>query len=278
MPVHDQGYRRYGGRRVHGGAWRVIATTAIRAELRRRRVVALLLMSWLPFLVFAVRLYVGANFTQAAFLAATPATFRDFLGWQGIFIFFVTILIGAGLIADDRRTNALQIYLSKPLTRLDYVVGKLLAIAAFLVFVTIVPGVLLLFLQMLFAGSTEFVRANLYLLPATLVSGAAQVLVASLAILALSALSTSRRFVAILYAGLIFFSEGLQRALIESTGSRLWALLSPGDTLAVVADSAFRTPPPEPVPLAAALAVLAGLLVTSVVVLQWRIRGVEVVA
>ena len=278
MPVHDQGYRRYAGRRAHAGAWRVIAATAIRAELRRRRVVALLLVSWLPFLVFAVRLYVGANFTQAAFLSATPATFRDFLGWQMIFVFFVTILVGAGLIADDRRANALQIYLSKPLTRLDYVVGKLLALAAFLTFVTVLPGILLLFLQMMFAGSTQFVREHLFLVPAILVSGAAQVLVASVVVLALSALSTSRRFVAILYAGLIFFSQGLQRALTESTGSPWWALLSPSDTLDVVADAAFRIERVDPVPVAAALGVLAVLVAASIIVLERRIRGVEVVA
>jgi ABC-2 type transport system permease protein len=278
VPVHDQGYRRYAGWRGSGGAWRVIAATAVAAELRRRRVVALLLVAWLPFLVFAVRLYVGANFTQAAFLAATPATFRDFLGWQSIFVFFVTILVGAGLIADDRRANALQIYLSKPLTRLEYVVGKLLALAAFLAFVTVLPGLLLLFLQMMFAGSTQFVREHLFLVPAILVSGVAQVLVASIVVLALSALSTSRRFVAVLYAGLIFFSQGLQRALVESTGSPLWALLSPSDTLEVVADAAFRIPAVAPVPVAAALAVLGGLVGASILVLERRIRGVEVVA
>ena len=43
--------------------------------------------------------------------------FRQFLEQQQIFVFFVTVYVGAGLIANDRRANALQIYLSKPLTR-----------------------------------------------------------------------------------------------------------------------------------------------------------------
>ena len=277
MPVHDQGYRRYGGLRRHGGAWQIIAGAAIRAELGRRRVVALLLAAWLPFLVYAVILYVGANFTQARFLAASPTTFRDFLGWQSIFVFFVTILVGSGAIADDRRTNALQIYLSKPLTRLDYVAGKFLALAAFLVAITWVPGVLLLFLQMMFAGSTAFVRANLFLLPALTVTCAVQVLVATFAVLALSSLSNSRRFVAILYAGVIFFSQGLQQVLVRSTGSPLWALLSPSDTLDTVADAAFRVKGTG-VPVTAAVAVIAGLLVTSAFVLRRQVRGIEVVA
>ena len=64
--------------------------------------------------------------------------------------------VGAGLIADDRRANALQIYLSKPLTRVEYIAGKLTALMAFLSFVTWLPAMLLLFLQMMFAGSTTF--------------------------------------------------------------------------------------------------------------------------
>ena len=82
MPIHDQGYRRYGGQRVQRRGWWVIASTTIRAQIRRRRVIALLLAAWLPFLVRAVLLYAAANFQQASFLAATPQVFREFLGWQ----------------------------------------------------------------------------------------------------------------------------------------------------------------------------------------------------
>ncbi len=50
-------------------------------------------------------------------LAPTAETFREFLEQQDFFVFFMTIYVGAGLIANDRRANALQIYLSKPLLR-----------------------------------------------------------------------------------------------------------------------------------------------------------------
>ena len=64
-----------------------------------------------------MQIYAAANLPQAAFLAPTPETFRQFLEQQDIFVFFITVYVGAGLIANDRRANALQIYLSKPLTR-----------------------------------------------------------------------------------------------------------------------------------------------------------------
>ena len=78
---------------------------------------------------------------QASFLAPKAETFREFLGQQGIFVFFVTIYVGAGLIANDRRANALQVYLSKPLTRAEYVAGKLAILFLFLVGVTWLPAI-----------------------------------------------------------------------------------------------------------------------------------------
>ena len=81
-------------------------------------------------------------------------------------MFFVTIYVGAGLIANDRRANALQLYLSKPMTSAEYIAGKLAILFLFLVSVTFLPAMMLLLTQAMFAGSLTFVRNNLYLLPA----------------------------------------------------------------------------------------------------------------
>src|SRR6476660_521273 len=143
MPIHDQGYRRYGGERVpRGRAWMVIARTGIRTRLGQRMFLGLLLVSWFPFFVRAVQIYAAANLPQARFLAPTAETFRQFLDQQEIFVFFLTVYVGAGLIANDRRANALQIYLSKPLTRAEYVFGKLAILMIVLLLVTWVPAML----------------------------------------------------------------------------------------------------------------------------------------
>lgn len=280
MPIHDQGYRRYAGRRIPGGrSWAVIAREGIRERIRERRFLALLLFAWAPFVVRAVQMYVATNFSQASFLAPTPQTFREFLDQQGIFVFFVTIFVGAGLIANDRRANALQIYLSKPLTRLEYIVGKLATLVVFLVAVTWLPAIMLLFLQMMFAGSLTFVRDNLFLLPAITLFSALQVFVSALAMLALSSLSKNRRFVGMMYAGIIFFTAALYQALRAITTSGAWAWISPQDTLDVIADAIFRVPVTEPaMPLPVALLVVVVLLGGSVAIVARHVRGVEVVA
>jgi ABC-2 type transport system permease protein len=278
MPIHDQGYRRYGGHRApHGRTWWVIARAGLMERLRERKFLALLLAAWLPFIVRAVQMYLAANVPQAAMLAPTAATFREFIDQQSIFVFFITIYVGSGLIANDRRANALQIYLSKPLTRIEYVAGKLTTLVMLLAVVTWVPGMLLLLLQMLFAGNFTFLRANLFLFPAITLFSAILILLSAFAMLALSSLSKSHRFVAMMYAGLIFFTAAMYQALRGMTGSRTWALISPEDVLDVVAAAIFRSAGTPSVPLWAALAVIAALIAASIWTLERRVRGVEVV-
>src|SRR5262245_63684234 len=153
-PIHDQGYRRYGGQRTPPGrAWSVIAKAGIRTMLSKRSFIALLLLAWLPFVVRAAQIYAAANLPQAGFLAPDARMFRQFLEQQEVFLFFITVFVGSGLIATDRRANALQIYLSKPLTQFEYIFGKLAILMSFLLLVTWVPAVLLLVVQIMFSGS-----------------------------------------------------------------------------------------------------------------------------
>lgn len=278
MPIHDQGYRHYAGlRERRSRVWWVIARAGLMERLRERRMLGLLLVAWLPFLVRSVQIYVASNFSQASFLAPTPAMFRDFLDQQNAFVFFITVFVGAGLIANDRRANALQIYFSKPLTRLEYVTGKLVVLGLLLAAVTWLPGILLLLMQMMFAGNATFVRANLHLIPAITLFAAIQVILSSFAMLALSSLSKSRRFVAIMYTGVIFFSAAMYQALQRITG-RSWAWLSPQDTLDVLADAIFRMPRAPAIPVPVACIAVAVIIAASIWILERRVRGVEVVA
>ena len=186
-PIHDQSYRRYGGTKAAPGrAWTVITWAAIRTMVKKRTFLGLLIFAWFPFIVRAVQLYISANFAQAALFAPTAETFRQFLEQQDFFIFVITVYVGAGLIANDRRANALQIYLSKPLMRSEYIAGKLAVLFVFLTLVTLVPALLLVVLQVMFAGSFVFVSKNLFLLPAITVASMLQVLLASFTMLALS--------------------------------------------------------------------------------------------
>jgi len=277
MPIHDQGYRRYAGARLlRARSWSVIARAGIIARLRERRFLALLLVAWLLFVVRAVQIYFGTMFARAAFFAPSEETFHGFLTQQRLFVFFITIYAGAGLIASDRQANALQLYLSKPITRHDYILGKLATLAAFLIAVTWVPAMMLLMLQVLFSGSLEFVSTHPRLVPAITITSALQVALASMMMLALSSLSRSRRFAAMLYALVTIFAGTIERVLQTATGAAGWVLLSPQNTLLVITDALFGIEPEIPVTIA--LIAIVTLMAVCVAVLEQRVRGVDVVA
>jgi ABC-type transport system involved in multi-copper enzyme maturation permease subunit len=278
MPIHDQSYRHYAGTKaLPGRSWTVIAWAGIKTMVKKRIFLGLLLFAWLPFIVQAVRLYISANFAQLALLAPTAETFRQFLEQQDFFVFVITVYVGAGLIANDRRANALQIYLSKPLMRTEYIAGKLAVLFVFLMAVTLVPGLLLLLLQVMFAGSFAFVKKNLFLFPAVTVASMLQVTLASFTVLALSSLSKSARFVAIMYVGILFFTKAIFGVLYAITGSSGSSWISLGDNLTQVVDVIFRLKPRYATPWPVSLVVIIGLIVLSTSILERRVRGVEVV-
>jgi ABC-2 type transport system permease protein len=278
MPIHDQSYRRYaGGKAVPGWAWTVIAKAGIRQMLRKRAFLGLLLLSSAAFIVRAVQLYIAANVPQAALLAPTAETFREFLENQNFFVFVVTVYVGAGLIANDRRANALQIYLSKPLMRTEYIAGKAAILFTFLMLVTWVPAILLVLLQIMFYGTFTFVKANLFLFPAITVASLLQVFVATFTMLALSSLSKSSRYVAILYTGIIFFTLAVYGVMVVITGSTKMSYLSVTANLTQVIDVIFRLKPRYATPWPVSLTVILGLIALSLSILERRVRGVEVV-
>jgi len=279
VPIHDQSYRRYGGRRdLAGQAWMVIARSGIRTILRKRLFLGLLLMAWIPFVVGAVMVYLNASFPQFTLLAMTAQRFREFLGTQDIFVFFITIWVGAGLVANDKRANALQIYLSKPLTRTEYIIGKLVILSAFLLMVTWVPAILLLLLQLAFSGNFTFLRQNLYLFPAVTVFSCLQVLTSAFTILALSSLSKSSRYVAILYAGAYWFSHAVFGVIYAITGSTKLSWLSLPGNLNQLGDLVFRLQPRYSTPAVVSVLAMAVVIGVSLWVLERRVRGVEVVS
>jgi len=278
MPIHDQSYRHYGGgKAAPGRSWTVIAWAGIKTMIRKRAFLGLLMFALAPFLVRAVQMWISANYPQAAILNPTPETFRQFLEQQDFFVFVITVYVGAGLIANDRRANALQIYLSKPLMRSEYIAGKLAVLFSFLALVTLVPAMLLLLLKIAFDGSFVFLTNNMFLVPAITVGSLLQITLASFTMLALSSLSKSARYVGILYVGITFFTFAIYSVLYAITGSSRVSWISIGANVSQVVDVVFRLKPRYATPWEVSLLVIIGLVVISISILERRVRGVEVV-
>jgi hypothetical protein len=95
--------------------------------------------------------------------------------------------------------------------------------------------------------------------------------------LALSSLSKSARYVAIMYTGVIFFTSAMAGILIGITGSTRGAWVSIGMNLENLTRAMFREKLSYETPLTVSVLILVGLVVLSISVLERRVRGVEVV-
>ena len=123
-------------------------------------------MAWSPFIVRAVQIYVASNFPQAAAVLGVKAeTFREFLEQQGALRILRHHLRWGW---SDRQRSARQRVAGVSLQAayaFEYVAGKLAILFLFLVGVTWLPAIMLLLVQIMFAGSFTFVRDNIFLHP-----------------------------------------------------------------------------------------------------------------
>lgn len=281
MPIHRERYRRReSGIDLRDAAWAVIAANGLRSLVRKRAFLFLMILSWIPVVVRGVQIWAAANvpgMSQIGMLAVTPRLFRDFLNQQEPLVFFITVYAGSGLIADDIRANALQLYLSRPITRTQYVAGKAAILMAALAAVTLVPCLLLLLLVPAFAGSMTFLRDNLTLVASIAAYSVVQITLSAFLILAMSSLSKSRWFVAILYAGLAFFTHAVFGVLGAAMPGTAFSWVSIFANVRQVGDVLFRTPARyDTHPLVSAVVIVL-IMIASALVLRRRIRAIEIV-
>src|SRR5215471_11964300 len=243
-PIHAQSYRHYEGtKQPPGRGWVTIMWTGIRTFLARRVFLTVMLLAWVPFIVLTVQIYVVTMYpTIRSAVPVDAHMFQSFIEQQGLFVYFVAVYVGAGLIANDRRANALQIYLSKPLLRIEYIGGKLAILIIFLLEVTLLPALLLIILQVMFSGSFEFLKNNAFVIPAVTLATILRVLVIASTMLALSSLSKSSRYAAVLFTGALFFTEAVSGVVQAITGSTRMSWISISANMDQVTDSIFRQP------------------------------------
>ncbi len=280
MPIYDQRYRRYEARNpLRELRFWPITREALKLVIARRAFLLLLLVAWVPFIARTIQVYVVTRFPEAGrVLPVDGRLFGEFLSGQLGFALLVSVFGGAGLIANDLRTGAILVYLSRPLTRVDYILGKLSALLSLNLFVTLAPA-LMLWIVAVSLAPEQFATLKLLWLPPAIVLHALVIgLAMGLMALAVSSLSKSARVAGLAFAGLFIgleIARGVLRGMFRTPETGLVSLQGNlhalGNALFGIQHRFFN----QPWPLAAlALLVMAAL---SLWVLRARVRAVEVV-
>ncbi|MGO9110104.1 MAG: hypothetical protein ACLP9L_12800 [Thermoguttaceae bacterium] len=235
MPIFDQGYQHWKGA-LSGHAWRwlVISRHGIRTQLKGRYVRLLLILAWMPALLLVTALAAWGLFEQGAI----GADWLPMLGAQGLtdnpqdvrqamwtlaysfffqselyFILLLVTLTGPNLISLDLRYNALPLYFSRPMTRLDYFLGKLGVIAALVAAVAVLPAAAAYVLGICFSLNLTVLRDTWRLLPASILYGLLIVLSAGTLMLALSSMSRRSLYVGLTWVGVFLIGWTVAGAL-----------------------------------------------------------------
>jgi hypothetical protein len=91
-------------------------------------------------------------------------------------------------------------------------------------------------------------------------------------------LSNSSRYVGVMYAGLLFFSQALYGIVYAVTRDSRLGWISVAADLNRIGDAIFSVPTRLQMPVSIAGVAVAALIIVSAVILEKRVRGVEVIA
>ena len=211
-----------------------------------------------------------------------PETYRSFFAYQGYIVMIVLALAGAILIGNDMRFGSLPYYLSKPLSRRHYLLGKGLAVAVFINLMTTIPAVIL-FAQWSVLESWEYLFERFDLLLGILAYGG--VLTVTLTLLLLATATWLRRTVPLImmWTTLFFFCRLLSSALVDGVHfSPRWRLIDLWNSTSLIGATCLGLDPQtirpgnQPLWYEAAL-VLGGVSLLCLIYLIRRIRAVEIV-
>jgi ABC-2 type transport system permease protein len=149
-PILDLTYRNYDGPlEPPVNRWWAIAKMSIRLSTKKKGfwIWASCTCAW--YLILLAIFYFVDQSSQASTAMGQQIPFFKNIVWKDQFLnafsvsqlyyFILALLLGAGTIANDNRANALLVYLSKPCSKLDYVIGKWLGIFVPMTLVCAVP-------------------------------------------------------------------------------------------------------------------------------------------
>jgi ABC-2 type transport system permease protein len=165
MAVYEHNYRPFEGKLTpEWSRFLIIPRHAYRSVFQSKLFTAFFVACMIYPLVAAILIYLHHN-TQALgilqlkineLLPIDASFFHTFLLVQGQFAFYLNLLVGPPLISRDVANNALPLYLCRPFSRAEYVVGKMSVLMILLSLITWVPGLLLFVFQAYLEGAGWF--------------------------------------------------------------------------------------------------------------------------
>ena len=248
MAVFKHAYKGYEGALTPAWSRFLILPRYAFEEMSRKRFYSIFfLVSMLAPLIFALIVYIEHNLSALKMLQIRDLIeinarfFMNFLGWQSMMAFFLAAFVGPGQVSPDLANNALPLYLARPFSRAEYVLGKLSVLLILMSIMTWIPGLLLFILQASLEGNGWFGQ-NLRIAGALFFGAWIWILLLSLLALALSAWVKWKPMAGGLLFGVFFVAAGFGGAINGIMRTQWGNLLNLSHLIGAVWASLFEQP------------------------------------
>lgn len=165
MAVLERSYKQFQGTlSPEWSRFLIIPRHALRNVFRSKLFTAFFALSFIWPLVCAILIYLHHNSEALLImkinirdvLPIDAGFFQNYVIGQGTIGFFLAMLVGPQQVSRDLTNNALPLYLCRPFTRSEYVVGKMSIVIGLLSLITWVPGLILFLFQSYLEGWSWF--------------------------------------------------------------------------------------------------------------------------
>ena len=242
MPISELGYRHWEGTRVPPARrWLAITRSHIKIAYRGSRLLRrFLIVAWMPLLYFAPVFFavgylanpensleegglltaIGQGIFPEGFLEIlrdNPATILPAI-WAVAFYLFLTVvqsflamiavaIVAPPLISRDVRSKAFLLYLSKPISVWEYLLGKLGVAVFFLFVITLFPALLLYLISVALSPNVGTIVATVPILFRVMLTGLVIGVPIALVALLISSLTKENRVATFGWMALWIFGE-----------------------------------------------------------------------
>lgn len=299
MAVYKKTYRPYEGELTPSWSRFLVIPRYAFEDLHRSRFLTVFYIATFIYpLICALLIYIQHNASVLNLVGAQSANriisinvvfFMSLLGWQSMLALFLAAFIGPGQVSPDLANNALPLYLARPFSRVEYVLGKMSVLLILLSLMTWVPGLLLFGLESYLEGP-QWMHDHMRYAVATFVGAWIWIVLLALLALALSAWVKWKPAAGGLMFGVFFVAGGFGATLnaIQRTNwgslfnisylvGSVWVQLFEGSQKSTNGAVFFRAPMGQELPLWCSWASLIVLCLICLYMLARKIRGTEVV-
>ncbi|HWG39876.1 MAG TPA: ABC transporter permease subunit [Candidatus Acidoferrales bacterium] len=248
MAVYKRTYKAYHGQLTP--AWSrftVLTRYGLSTLFSSRPFTAYTVLCFLPFLVGLAYIYIVHSAEAQAVLGVgktIPGTvnnvwFLSFLGFEAGMGFILAAWGGPGMITKDFANHSVQLYLSRPISRTEYLFGKVSVLAALLSCTTWIPALLLFFVKAELQGH-GWLWENLWMAGSILVGCLIWIAMISLVSMAVAVWVKWRIAATALMLGIFFLLPALGQVLDLILRTRWGSLINITHMMSIVWAHLFR--------------------------------------